>query len=225
MKKLLLLSFLAIIATNPARAQTYVELYEKINDLNVIKALQNPNWERAYQMMNRSVQDRKHQGVGQIKNITMTRIGLIDSLEINFDKLSLGTVNLNLRESGLSPARDMYIFNEFDEEQLEELVPVFLSNIQTASGTDDGLISLNRLIGAKIYTDTGTKVGEVADVLFDDEGVRAEALYVKLNYNRARGQTLAIPFGAVDYSRLGEEKRLTVTEDLAKASSDFIQSK
>ena len=120
-------------------------------------------------------------------------------------------------------AAGSYVLN-IDDNQIEELFPVLLNNIDTAAGNED-VFSMQKLRGASIKTDKGKKFGEVKDILFSNGGSRAMTLYVEMNYKSARGESLAIPFNVADLSSNGRTVELIITEDEAETILNFSKGK
>lgn len=208
----------------PAFAQSYMEMYEQVSTMNRVQPLQNPTYKRTYEILNRKVQDRKTRVVGGVKDVLISKFGPVEALNIDLDRLRLGTIVINTQETGIEATRDSYVFANYDEEGIKDLYPALLGNIQTAAGSDQDVVSLQKLLGAAVKTSSGDTIGRIEDVLFNSSGNVVEALYIGMKYGTARGD-IAVPFGAADYSKLSSNNEVILFDEQVKAMSDYLGKK
>lgn len=221
MRFLLIISIICAVSGS-AFAQSYTEMYEQISTINRVQPLSNPSYARTYEVLTRKVQDRKNRVVGEVKDVLISKYGPVEALNVNLDRLNLGTIIVDMQDTGIKSLRDSYAFANYDEEGIQDLYPTLLANIQTAAGEDQNVVSLQNLTGASVKTTSGDMVGKVEDVLFSKTGNVAEALYVQMKYKTMSKDHIAIPFGVADYSKLDSHKEVILFDDQAKAMSDFV---
>lgn len=221
-----LLTISMILAfTGSAMAQSYTEMYEQVSTINRVQPLQNPTYKRTYEVLNRKVQDRKNKVVGEVKDILISKYGPVEALNLDLNRLRLGTIVVDMQDVGITSMRDSYAFANYDEAGIENIYPTLLANIQTAAGDDTDIVSLKSLTGATVRTASGEAVGKVDDVLFSSTGNVAEALYVQMKYKTTHLDHIAIPFGAADYSKLASNRDVILFDDQVKAMNDFLNAK
>ena len=187
------LSFSAIPLS--VHAQSAVRINQHISDLNQIKPLQNPAWQRSADVLKSRILDRKNKVVGDLEDIIVGQQGVVDSLKVDLNRLQLGTeVYLNYNNMNIRSAERAYITN-FDDDRIEEIYPELLANIESASGGDNGLISIKNLNNADVEAEDGRRLGKVEEIMFDiNSGNRAEALIIRVRASGIRGTSVAVPF-------------------------------
>ena len=225
MTQYLIIALAAFMFAPLALAQGYTETYNKITDMNRVKPLQNPGYERTYEILGRKIQSSKTRVVGRVQDVLLTPFGQVTALNVDLDRLRLGSIVLGLEDANIQASRDAYVFSSYDREQIENLFPQFLANIQTAAGEQTDIISLNKLTGATLKTPNGDRIGKVKDVLFSSRGDRAEAIYVNVKYKTVRNIELALPFGMMDYSKLPTHKEITIPKEQASALIAYAEDK
>lgn len=212
----LVLTAMPLIYANPVFAQNARTL-ERLSEMNRINPLQNNDFEPSERVLNRDIQDRKNKIVGQVKDITIRQNGSIDTILVEFDRLRLSTdVPLNFRQLSIRSQGDSYALS-LEDDEIEDLYPQLLANIDTASGGDDFALSAREITGIEIRTSEGRRIGEVRQILFGANGGRVDGLFVELSSGKNRGDTVAIPFRATKFNRKNGRLRGEITPQLASA--------
>ena len=126
--------------------------------------------------------------------MTLRQNGTIVSIVSDLDRLRLGnTVHLDFREMRIQTLSDTYAL-AMEDDELKDFYPQLLANMETASGTEDDVLSTRNLIGSKIKAEDGRTLGEVQQVMFSSNGGRAAGLLIEVNIGTTRGEYVAIPF-------------------------------
>jgi sporulation protein YlmC with PRC-barrel domain len=173
-------------------------LVETLSTLNRNKPLQNPSYQADSRLLSRSILDQKNKVVGQVQDIIMDNTGAIEALEINFNRLRLGTAYLNYRDMRFTQTSQGYQIG-LDTPQLRSLFPEFPKAMPTEPQQGDMVFRLSRLSGAPIKLENNNTLGKVVAVLFNRAGTRAEALFIEVKYKPGTPDTLAIPYAAPHY--------------------------
>lgn len=204
--------------------QAYSRNLELLSQLNRIDAEQNPEFEDSKDVLGRRVLDSKNKVVGNVKDIIVSKSGSIQSLNVDFNRLRLNSdIFLNYRSLGVKPLSDAYALS-FNSDQIEELYPTLLADINTASGANDETFNVRSVIRSNIKTIDGRTIGVVDDVLFDSEGARAMALMVKLNIGTLRGTKIALPFNSIAFNNAGAgRKHVILNPEMAQALVDYAK--
>ncbi len=211
-------------ASFQAQAGDYERFLETLTEINRIDPLQAPSYERDDDILKRHILDRKNRVVGEVQDVILTPEGSISSLFVKFDRLRLNTsVYLNYRDMRIRPVSNGYALS-FDDEQIENMYPVFLANIETAAGEEGETVSARSLVGASVKSSDGRKVGKVKHVMFGSRGGQAEVLYIAMIYGILRGKSIAVPYDAVKFDSNGKKPKLTVSEEQADAMIDFAKN-
>ena len=220
--RLALVYFLLCVAAMPVSAQSYSQTVESIARLNDYKPLQNPALERGSELLGHKVIDGKNRVIGEVRDIIVQPNGGIQFLNVEFNRLQLGTLSLNYRQMGIKPASNGFAM-ALDDSQVESLYPTLLAEMETAAGEED-LQSVKNMIGAKVKAENGRMIGTVDDVLFNSGATRVEAVYVGLKSGLLRGEHVAIPFGRsmVFKGREGFET-IVVNNDVADAALEYAK--
>ena len=171
-----------------------VRALEQLSDLNRINPKQNPAYETSDEILNRKILDRKNYVIGEVEDVTLRQNGTIVSIVSDLDRLRLGnTVHLDFREMRIQTLSDTYAL-AMEDDELKDFYPQLLANMETASGTEDDVLSTRNLIGSKIKAEDGRTLGEVQQVMFSSNGGRAAGLLIEVNIGTTRGEYVAIPF-------------------------------
>lgn len=216
---------IAPVTIDSALAQSGSRLNDSLNFLNRQKPLQNPRFQRASKVLDNRILDRRNRVVGEINDILLSDNGDISTLNVELDRLRIrGDVFLGYSDMRIGAVSNAYTLNISDD-QLEELVPTLLNNIETASGSSSDIISLQSLSGARLVAKDGRRLGKVSDVLFSNNGARAQALYVALNYKSVRGDKLAIPFSAAEFEPSGRSVNVVLENAQADAILEYARER
>jgi len=211
---ILALSLLPFATVN---AQNLAQDLQQLTTMNRINPLQNPDFSRSENVLERRIIDRKHKVIGEIRDITLRENGSIENLVVDFNRLRLGSeVFLNYRQSNVNAMTDGYEI-PMDTKELEEFFPTMLASMATASGEDSNLYSTQRLIGIDIRRASGRKIGSVEEVLFTESGSRVQALFVELSFGIHRGEKIAIPFRSVTFQEPEGRLYAEISDSLADA--------
>ena len=206
-----------------AQGGDYNRFLETLSDLNRIKPLQNHKYDPAADILERRILDRKHKVIGEVHDVILTRDGSIASLRVEFDRLHLGgEVFLNYPAMRLKPVSNGYALG-FDGDQIENMYPELLANVETASGAGDENFSVQALSGAPVLSRDGRRLGKVETVLFGSRGQRAEALYIAVERGVPRTFSVAVPFRAVTYMFEGHRMKVMLDDVQAAALLGFVK--
>jgi len=209
-KILVALLLISLCTAHQASAQTNRAL-EQLSELNRINPLQNPEFDRSDKILKRKIIDRKNKVVGRVDDIIVNQNGTIASLKTDFDRLRLGSdINLNYRNLRIKTASNAYTLG-MDSDEIVELFPQLLANIETASGSNDNAYSVEKLVGSSLRAKDGRRIGKVDSILFGANGGIVRAIYAELTYGTLRGETIAIPFRSANFKM--ERGRLIGTLD------------
>ncbi|MFK7840308.1 MAG: PRC-barrel domain-containing protein [Bdellovibrionales bacterium] len=204
------------LSSMDAMAQNNRE-FEQLSTLNRIKPLQNPEFDRVEKVLDRKILDRKNKVVGTVQDVILNQNGTISGINTEFDRLRLGNlVSLNFRALRIRTTSDAYQMN-MDADEIADMYPRLLADIETASGRNNVTFSTRAIIGSSLRSSDGRRLGKVENVLFGADGGIASAIYAKLSYGTLRGETVAVPFRNVEFKY--ERGRLsgTVSRGLANA--------
>lgn len=122
----------------------------------------------------------------------------------------------------IEPAGNGYKMG-FSREQIKELFPILLANINTAAGTEGDIVSMKTLQGASVKSEDGRSLGKVKDVLFSSLGGKAEFLHLNIRHRNIRDEAISIPFDAARYIERGNTVQVIVNDDVADAIIAYIK--
>lgn len=225
--RILAIVFFAVflMISRPAAADTYTNTLLTITDMNRIQPLQNPEYETSARISARRVTDSKNKVVGEVRDVILNKNGSISSLQIEFDRLGLGTpVYMDYSANRIDEISNGYALR-FEDDQIEELYPSMLAGIETAAGEQQDTFSVQKLKGAAVMTKDGRKIGNVQEVLFNKRGRRAEALLLAMLIGGMRGETLAIPIGMTEIEPASGKVKATIENKQADAIIDYAKEK
>lgn len=221
MLRIITAAFFIVIAAAPAFAQDSTGSVQIVAEYNRMKPLQNPDYKNVEDVLTRKVLDGKSRVIGQVQDIVIGRNGSIVSLKASFDRLQLDApVFLNYRTLDIRPAGRGYALRVSDD-QIADLYPTLLAEVETASGAEDENLSVSKLIGTDIIANDGRPIGTVKDVLFTADGNRAEAIYVGLTTGVVRGKAVAIPIKTAAFGNNGVTTTATISNELADAMISY----
>jgi sporulation protein YlmC with PRC-barrel domain len=224
MLKIVLAALICMFAV-PAMAQDSSSSAQIVAEYNKIKPLQNPDYKDTDDIFNRKILDGKNRVIGEVQDVVIARNGSIESLKASFDRLQLATpVFLNYRSLDIRPAGRGYALRVSDD-QIADLYPTLLAEIQTASGAEDENLSVQKLIGADIFSNDGRAIGIIEDVLFAADGGRAEAIYVGMTFGTLRGRAVAIPLKSAAFGNNGQKMTALIANELADAMISYASQK
>jgi len=196
--------------------------WEQLEKIEKSRPLRNSRYISSKAVISDRVLDRTNRVIGEVRDVVLDRNGAIFSLNIDFNRLRLGTgpILVDYNDMGLRPASNGYKTSYTDDE-IRVRLPQILAGLESASGQETDTYSIKNLVGRTFYSADGRKLGTIKDVLFDRNGYRAELLYVMFSHKTARGKSLAIPFREAYY----EAGKLTLKNDYAKTILAFAQEK
>jgi sporulation protein YlmC with PRC-barrel domain len=210
--------------TLPALGADYNPKTEIIAEINRAHPLQNPKYETATDILGRRMLDRKNKVVGSIKDIVLNQTGGIAFLDVDFDRMKLGRkVFVNYSTFNVKPVTNGYAMS-FDSNEIEEIYPSLLADIESAAGDEDNVLSLSKVQGTEVWNASGERIGTVNNILFGSNGQRAEAVYITLTQGNLRGDGIAVPFSQVNFSEVAGKRRATVADDTAEAMIAFARA-
>lgn len=221
--RVVLTCFLMCAFSMPVLAQEYNSDFETLLEINRIQPLQYNEYEKASEMLERNLQDRKKKIIGEVEDIIIGKDGNIQFLNVALTRLRLGSLSLNYEQMKISAASDAYAL-QIDSDQIKNLYPSLLANVETASGGEDEIFSIRKIMGAPVKRLDGRTIGRVEEVLFDYEAKNVEALYIVINSGTLRGEHIAIPFGqSMSLKDGGAHKVIVVENTMADAMMYYVK--
>lgn len=219
MKYLALLIAILLLST-PVAAQSmqFTRNAQLLDKVNSYAPEQSSRHEGAKDILKNRIIDKTNRVVGKVNDILLSKSGVVKMIDADFDRINLGTDTLfvNYSDLEIQPATNGYKMG-YTDDQIKEQFPALLAGMQSASGAGSDLFSARKIAESAVRSSDGKKLGKIKDILFDNEGTRAELLFVSMNYKSVRGETLAIPFNKARYKYKG--KTLTVIVDEAMAAA------
>ncbi|MCB1722042.1 MAG: PRC-barrel domain-containing protein [Rhodospirillales bacterium] len=197
-------------------------IWEELEKIEKSRPLRSSRYISSKAVISDRVLDKTNRVIGEIRDVVLDRNGAISYLNIDFNRLRLGTgpILVDYDEMGLRPASNGYKMGYTDDD-IRARLPQILSNIESASGQETDTYSIKNLVGHTLYSADGRKLGAIEDILFDHGGYRAELLYVALSHKSAHGKSLAIPFREAYY----KTEKLILKNDYADTILVFAQEK
>ncbi len=193
------------IAYAIAQEQKYLaspaQLQKEINDRNRIDPMQNPRYVSSDKVMKRHILDNASGVVGEVKDIIIDENGLVISLYVDFDRLRLAEpIYMNYKDLDAESVTSGYRLG-MNKKEIEELYPSLLSSIETAAGEGEGVkkYSVRELIGSSVVTSDGDNIGNLEDILFDQEGSYVRGIYLNINYKTVRNKAIAVPLSVINF--------------------------
>jgi sporulation protein YlmC with PRC-barrel domain len=216
---ILALCVIAFAAISPAVAQDtpeYFSALDTINRINKSKPQQRAGQDSVKEVIKGRILDSRNKVVGEIKDVILDRNGAISQLDVEFDRLRLGTdrMTINYSQFGVRPVSNGFKLS-YTDDQIVELVPAILGGIETASGGNNENYSIRKMVGRTVKNKDGKTIGKVSDILFDNG--RADYLLIAVSANSARGEKVAVPFSRPTY----KGTTITLDDTYAKAVVDY----
>ena len=175
-------------------------IQDALPKLNRIKPLQNPKFAKADSALGRSVLDRSNRIVGRVDDVRVAPDGSVQALAVTFDRLRLDqSVDIRYGSTTLTPSSNGYKIGLSGDEVTSQY-PELLSGIETASG-DGSIPGVKGMIGLDVYNSDGSdQIGEITDVIMNEERTVLEAVYVTVNQGTVRDEGVAVPFTAFQFA-------------------------
>ncbi len=216
---ILTIALLALSINTPAHAQStpaYFSALDKLNSINRSKPQQRASQEPIKELISDRILDSRNKVVGEIKEVILDRNGAIAALDVEFDRLRIShdRMIIDYDQFGVRPVSNGFKVN-YTDDQIVELVPAILANIETASGGNNENFAASEMLGRKVKNKEGKTIGKVADVLFDNG--RADYLLIAVSAGGARGEKVAVPFSRPVY----KGKTITLDDTYAQAVVDY----
>lgn len=211
---------LFLMATTPVRAEMDAAFSLTLAEYNAVNPKQSNLFERGSALAQGKILDSQNRSVGDIHDIMIDKNGTVVAVQTSLGRLGKGEVDLPLNYSQLAmfPVTGGYKINQTGN-KMAEILPQLLADVQTAAGAGSDMLSLKRLIGMSVRSESGTRIGKVEDVAFQYEGARAHSLLVRVNYKAVAGKTVAVPLNAPRY----EENGIVLTEAQSQALVEFAK--
>ena len=206
-------------AVEGSQAMDVVSFQRAFNEMNRIKPLQNPRYKLAYDILDRHITDSQNKIIGELEDVLINSKGEVISLMVEFDRLRLNQdVFLNYGALGVINADDSYKLPLRDEDVVN-LYPELLSQIETASGTQGDVVNVMSLIGRPVINEKNKRIGKVTDILFDTKtGNHIKGVHVNVSYKTIRNEGVALPYAALQL----EETYDGINVRVEQAFSDII---
>ncbi len=223
----IILACLLLVGSNAAMAQGVtaidtVKFQKDLSELNRIRPLQNPRQEAAEDILDRRVLSSANKVVGEVQDVLLTKDGDVSSILVNFDRLRLGAeVYLNYAALDIQNVSNGYRLG-FDGDEVEQLYPELLANIESASGGEN-LFSLKTLLGQSVATTDNKIIGTVQSVLFDDGGDYVRSVYLNIRYKNIRDYGIAVPLSALSIAPTNNGLNVRIDHKYADQIVAFIK--
>lgn len=215
--RFLVICFFMCLISLPVAAQNYVQDIERVSELNRISPLQNPKYDKAEDVLSRRILDRKNKVVGHVEDVIIGENGALRFLNADLDSLRLGSISFNYGQMGIKSVSNAYALS-IDEEQVENLFPTLLAEMETAAGSEDDVFSVRKIMGASVKAKDGRSIGKVSEVLFGGDATRVEALNINVRSGALRDENVAVPFGrAMEIKDVARTKVIIVSNSMADA--------
>lgn len=226
MKKVLVLALiLSLYAPLSLMAQSIDPYLNTLNQYNRIKPLQNPLWKRSSKVLKGKITDNSNRVIGKIEDILVSPEGAIESIKGDLNRLRISSdVPLNVVELNMSPNSNGYS-TSFDNSQVADLIPQILAGVATASGDEDSVFSVDRLVGSDVKSRDGRRLGKIQEVMFSDTGSSVEALIIRVRYGTVGGESVAIPFPDATYKKNGKRVEALIPDNRADSIIAFAKDK
>ena len=216
---------LALLGTAPvahgseALKQQYLQELQEINARNPARSSQ---YEDLANIRDDKILDSTNRVVGEVNDILLSQQGNIEYMNIDFNRLKLGTDSLFMAygRAGMRPVSNGYKMTLSDDDIRTQL-PTILAQTASAAGDDQDIYSASKIPGAPVFAQNGAQLGVVKKVLFEGQGRYAELLYIDYNHKRTRGRDMAIRFNDARFDASGNALRINVPVALAEAMEDF----
>lgn len=197
-----------------------------LGEYNKVNPKQSDLYQRGSRLIQGRILDSQGRTLGDIQDIVFDRSGSIQGLQSSLNRLVGGSAPITLSYSslGISPEKGSgYKLNE-SSKQVADLLPSLLSEVETAAGPADTSLSLNKLIGADVASENGTRFGKVEDVIFENNGSYVRSLLVRVNYKTVSGKSLAVPLQSAKYVSKDNGIGVVFTSDQAETIVAFAQA-
>ena len=213
----LLVSF-PVQAQDKAEPLTVVTFQRALNDMNRLKPLQNPKYEKGTDILKRKIIDNENKVIGDVRDVLVNQDGAIIDLFVSFDRLHLtDPVVLNYESMGITSMADAYRIGL----EKQQVIDLYSSLSKDRSNT---LYSVDSIMGLPVKTSGGRTIGKIGDFLFNDEKADlVQGIYVSISYKTIRNEGLAVPFQALRF-RLYEATPFAVIEqDFSDLMIDYLK--
>ncbi len=220
---ILLVLALGVIAfmTQQSFGQAASAYQLQLGEMNQMKPLQNPLWQRSVDMMKFRILDRKNKVAGTLKDIIISDRGALSSLKVDLDRMQLNEEIFLGSEDLKFMSGDRAFVLQYDEAEMKDLYPIILNNLDTAAGSMSDSISLDSLLRADVRAQDGRNLGKVEEVLFSRNGGDASALLIRVRYRTIAGENVAIPFSSVSYEPDGKTFHVIIPNNQADDIIEF----
>lgn len=174
-------------------------LAQALSQLNRIKPLQNPKFQKSKSALGRSVLDRSNKIIGKIEDLIVSEEGQVLGLVVVFDRLQMTQgVFVGYDITKITPSSNGYRLG-LESKDITALYPDLLAGIETAAGNMSA-ISISKSIGLDVVDENLNKIGQITDVLLDQQRTQLLAFHVVVNEKRVRKEGVAVPFSAIRFA-------------------------
>lgn len=223
-KRIFMALALAVLLNMPLQghAQSYLNCLDTLTTINKSNPAQSPRHEKSERILNDRLLDSANQVIGEVKDVILNPQGEIINLDIEFDRLKIGTDRLTISYSDMNtePAGNGYRI-AFSKAQIIEMFPTLLETRPSeAHKSTPQALSLISMQNALVLTQGGKRIGRVHDILFDNLGGKALYLYIGMSNWASKAPMVAVPFDMVSYTIKANMIEIVVSDDMAKAMKE-----
>lgn len=197
---------------------------KELRDMNRVKPLQDHRYKQLKDILDSRILDKTNRVIGTVEDVTFNVEGGVEAVVADLDRLQLGeSIPLSLSDINVVSMSKGYRF-DIAASEIEDLYPMLLANIATASGGDLQVLSVNGLIGGSISSDKFTNFAEVTDILFDTRATSVHAIFATVNYRTIRKKGIALPIEAFDFMQENGRMKIMIKEGLDDSLIDYAKN-
>lgn len=165
------------------------------------------------------VADAEGKAIGEVKDVFVMEGGFLAGITANMGRLSLsGDLFLTPQETGLSGTDIGYGIN-LTGKQVKSSYDSIAKGPPDISGGK--ILSAQSFAGRDVTTLKGKDFAKIADILFSEDGTRAEAALLKIDYGPVRNAVVAVPIEALTFGLKRGRPSFVIDSDRAAETLKF----
>jgi len=208
-------------AVTPTTSESIQAYTSQLLQLNQINPAQNPLYTLGSRAISFRLLDQNRRALGKLSDITIGAGGALESVQAQI--MSTGfdqELNFGVVAHNVTPESDAYSVT-LTRDQVEDNLPGFLAATESAAGDDDnGPITVQSLIGARVQNAKGSQIAIVDDVMIDDQQKMAVALLLTLMGGSGQ-TTIAVPYRSAKVARTGPKATVELTDEQARVVTNY----